>query len=238
MKSLSFVKPLAVAVHEGRKTMTRRDMRVQPSEHWHPSYYTELHKMIAGEFVMKNDEPVVIGWGACNEDGDEGYVSPYKPGDICYVKEDYYQYGHWEPVEDVLTKGGKQKCQFVPDSEEILFDPPILYRKARCRHDPWKMRRWFKRLGRFMPEKYSRTLVEITNVRAERLQDISEQDAIAEGLISVRGPFNTRMWEYSDSTGGQFADPRVAFHMLWESINGPGSWHLNRWNWVNSFKRL
>lgn len=89
-----------------------------------------------------------------------------------------------------------------------------------------------------MPRAASRILLEIAGVRVERLQDISEADARAEGLIPARGPLGSQMWEYSEKTGGQFSDPRVAFHMLWESINGPGSWQTNPWVWVIDFKRI
>ena len=81
----------------------------------------------------------------------------------------------------------------------------------------------------------SRITLEITAVRVERLQDISEADAQAEGV------------EYSERFGGYCIgeaqhfnshDPRESYWSLWEAINGPGSVEANPWAWCLSFKRV
>lgn len=81
----------------------------------------------------------------------------------------------------------------------------------------------------------SRITLEITAVRVERLQDISEADAQAEGI------------EYSERFGGYCIgeaqhfnshDPRESYWSLWETINGPGSVESNPWVWCLSFKRV
>ncbi|HFQ2794743.1 TPA: hypothetical protein ACHQHX_005778 [Pseudomonas aeruginosa] len=81
----------------------------------------------------------------------------------------------------------------------------------------------------------SRILLEITAVRVERLQDISEEQALAEG---VRG-------EPCDHTRQACADigcwgdtAKGAFGFLWESLKGEGSWAANPWVWVVEFKRV
>jgi len=76
----------------------------------------------------------------------------------------------------------------------------------------------------FMPRCASRLTLEITGVRVERLQDMSEDDARAEGCS----------WE-SDDQGFGF---RTAYKQLWETTNGPGSWSRNPWVWVIQFKRV
>lgn len=90
----------------------------------------------------------------------------------------------------------------------------------------------------FMPRKASRILLEITNIRVERLQDISEADAIAEGIELETG---TAHWKnYDASRGGwrYWECPIQSYRTLWESINGNGSWDLNPWVWVIEFKRI
>jgi hypothetical protein len=72
----------------------------------------------------------------------------------------------------------------------------------------------------FMPRAASRILLEITDVRVQRLQEISDEDARAEG--------------YDRS----HAFPREWFALLWERIHGPGSWHANPWVWTITFRRL
>ena len=72
-----------------------------------------------------------------------------------------------------------------------------------------------------MPRWASRILLEITDVRVERAQDISEADAISEGV--------------QHST---LNDPRVEYRWLWESINGPDSWAATPWVWVIEFRKI
>ena len=76
-----------------------------------------------------------------------------------------------------------------------------------------------------MPRWASRLTLEVVAVRVERLQDISEADALAEG-VTLRG--STRFEN----------EARLAFKQLWESINGAESWAQNPWLWVIEFKKL
>jgi len=70
----------------------------------------------------------------------------------------------------------------------------------------------------------ARTIVEITDIRAQQIQSISEDDAIAEG---VQGDET-----YDQST------PRMCFEALWDSIHGEGAWERNEFVWVFSFKAI
>lgn len=76
-----------------------------------------------------------------------------------------------------------------------------------------------------MPRWASRILLEIVNVRVERLHDISEADAIAEGC-------NNSL----HLQGGRFANENFAH--LWWTINGDGSWEANPWVWAIEFKAV
>lgn len=97
---------------------------------------------------------------------------------------------------------------------------------------------WYTRPAMFMPRAASRTLLEIVSVRVERLNDCSEADALAEGVIV-------------DLAGGHFVDAPAARHVsavggpavdayrsLWQQINGAGSWAANPWVRVIEFKRV
>lgn len=88
-----------------------------------------------------------------------------------------------------------------------------------------------------MPRWASRITLEVTGVRVERLQDISEADAIAEGIEHAAVPGWWRLYG-RDTSGDMDRSPRVSYHSLWESINGPGSWDANPWVWVVEFKRV
>ena len=86
-----------------------------------------------------------------------------------------------------------------------------------------------------MPRWASRITLEITGLRIERLQDISESDALAEGI-----EYSERFNGYCIGMAEHFNshDPRQSYFSLWEAINGPGSVEANPWVWVVEFKRV
>lgn len=109
-----------------------------------------------------------------------------------------------------------------------------------------------------MPRWHSRILLEITDVRVERLQDISEADAEAEGCERLDSERDERDWKLCPQCGGtglhnalgsnggvifdvdcSTCDTYVKrYRYLWEAINGAGSWDANPWVWVIEFKRI
>jgi hypothetical protein len=94
----------------------------------------------------------------------------------------------------------------------------------------------------FMPRLLSRILLEIVEVRVERLQDITEKDAIAEGIERE----GAQLWKnytllrqgFYHPRGGQYLSAVNSYRTLWESINGPGSWERNPWVWALTFRRI
>ena len=144
---------------------------------------------------------------------------PYgQPGDMLWLRE------AWRTTREVDFLPGSQ----LDGTYRLWYeaDAPHQLGFGRYRH------------ARFMPRWASRITLEVKDVRVQRLQDISEEDAIAEGLRRVGGPLGSTMWEYSDTTGGQFVAPRVAYSMLWDTIHGPGSWDANPWVWAVTFRKV
>jgi hypothetical protein len=93
-----------------------------------------------------------------------------------------------------------------------------------------------------MPRSASRITLKLKAVRIERLQDISEEDAIAEGIREWwndqgETPGSTFYLGYATAPGVGHLTAKAAFRELWESINGHGSWDLNPWVWVLAFER-
>lgn len=131
-------------------------------------------------------------------------LCPYgQPGDRIWVRETWQKAG-----------GGSGYWYRSTDSEADDGWPPV---------SQW-------RPSIYMPRHASRITLEITGVRVERLQDISEADCWAEGISEIREKGD----EHGDLSGSVTHDYRA----LWESINGPGSWDENPWVWVVEFKRV
>ena len=138
-------------------------------------------------------------------------VCPYgKPGDQLWVREAIRLVPNQEPDD------GTGRVFSTYDADGLLTPADAW---------PWKRS--------FLPPMHclyglSRITLEITGVRVERLQDISEADAQAEGFYQA----------VHESDGGIGQDVVGWYRTLWESINGPGSWGLNPWVWVVEFKRV
>lgn len=216
-RPILFSAPMVRAILDGRKTQTRRVVKcAKPIVRVHPPFLDDPTWLFDHEDIVKIPLDALC---------DHSHVAcPYgQTGDRLWVREEHYRFGHWEEVSGVKTKTGKQKFAFVPDSSEVLFDAPSEFRKARQRQDPLTPA-WHKRLARFMPRSASRITLEITDVRVERLQDITDADALAEGV------------DQTNTSIGGYATER--FKRLWESINGPDSWDANPWVWAIGFKRV
>ena len=128
-------------------------------------------------------------------------LCPYGvPGDRLWVKETF-----------AVVEGGDPLVTFCSDGRTIMMDDRADYGFGTL------PLRWTPSI--YMPRWASRLTLEVTEVRVERLQEISEVDALAEGV-----------------THGQSA--RDAFASLWEKIHGEGSWGMDPWVWVVGFKRV
>lgn len=227
-KPILFSGPMVRAILEGRKTQTRRAVKGKALEwlsHFEPGFLAH----------PENDS-----------------LCPHPVGSEMWVRESYFQRGHWEPVSGVKerTRAGRQRWAFVPADDVIVFEAPAEYRKGRHSKDPSTIA-WHKRLARFMPRTACRLRLTVTDVRVQRLQDISEEDAKAEGLkcLSKDGG-QVWKWGIPDADGEPGNDdhgwhwhewstsPAEAYRTLWESINGPGSWDANPWVWAYTFERV
>lgn len=151
-------------------------------------------------------------------DGDrlEELIKPkYQISDILWVRETWcYKMAH--------NFGSP-----IPDKSEIFY-------KADC--DIAEIGGWKPSI--FMPREAARIFLKVTDIRVERLQDISEDDAKAEGIHPVP------KWESftglaCEQRGISSEDRyKAGYSIVWESINGKGSWRNNPWVWVISFELL
>jgi len=100
-----------------------------------------------------------------------------------------------------------------------------------------------------MPRGAARLFLKVTSVRAERLQDITDSDAVSEGIYKIRYNHSSFSgWYYCDPATTKYPNcslaskPRQAFMWLWDQINGKRgysySWIANPWVWVYEFMRI
>ena len=146
----------------------------------------------------------------------------YQKGDILWVRET------WHPKRHNMPTGWKYEYKATAKEDGNPTD------------EPWKP-------SRFMPKEAARIFLKVTNVRVERLEDISKKDAIAEGVEKWQQQGYTRyksyiepmvgFWDTYNSTGG--VHPAIAsFRSLWAKINGFDSLNANPWVWVYEFERV
>jgi len=163
--------------------------------------------------------------GPINGDGNLLVCKFGGPGDRLWVRETWRGVVKISPPDSAPEYG---VARYVPDQEHCRR---VEYVATQARDvEPW-------RPSIHMPRWASRILLEIVSVRIERLQGISEVDAMAEG-IQPGGPTGKSFGIPGLSHAHYLATAREAYCCLWNGINGPGSWDANPWVWVVEFKRI
>ena len=205
-RPILFSAPMVRALLAGTKTQTRRV--VKPPRNRSAFVLLDHGK---GWWPYQSDD----GESELCDDGMEHpYTCPYgQPGDRLWVRE-AFSGPHCMDATD--------ECVAVRPSKWGEGSRIWYWADGNPTHGDWTR----PRPSIHMPRWASRILLEVTAVRVERLQDISEADARAEGCIEEEKP------------GFPICSPRNWYRILWEQINGPGSWDANPWVWVVEFKRV
>jgi len=227
-RPILFSAPMVRAILAGSKTQTRRVVKLrefQPSD-THGYDWTFRDKAMRWHDYRAAD----LMARRC----------PYgKPGDSLWVRETLSVTRHWRQIAYAADDATLyQANQSVGDPRaEALIDRYGTGNFEESRGVP----------SIHMPRWACRLVLEITEMRVERLQDISEADALAEGCRWVGCNGDREFYSaYSPSPGVKIdvfnptgaPTAREAFANLWESINGAGSWDANPWVWAVSFKRI
>lgn len=219
-RGMIFNGEMVLAILDGRKTQTRRIMAPQPAD--------DIERCIF-------PNPEAIGWKSSlrhKHGSTTAHFCHYgEPGDRIWVRETFqgplFDYDLMDSYcKDPTPFEKPEFCVYKADG----VPAPEFYDADDELHCCW-------RPSIHMPRWASRILLEITNVRVERLNAISEEDATAEGVP----PAGSLLPDYPGTfltPKGDFATAKVAFQRLWESIYGEESWKANGWVWVISFKRV
>lgn len=175
------------------------------------------------------------GWGGDSERAAMALSCRYgQPGDRLWVREnfstDFAQHYPCDPVWYQADNDRKKEIERRDGVRGIWSPESKLFVPFNWRPSI------------FMPRHLSRITLEINGIRVERLQDISDEDAIAEGIeryepIEDRHKSQT-WWKWYGHTILATVDPVASYRSLWEKINGPGSWDANPWVWVIKFNRV
>ena len=178
-------------------------------------------KSSTGFFNVESKDGVITSIWKCDADGSNGdnlipVMPKYKVGEKVYLKEPYY----------IHTDGDLHyKFDGKEDVERFLFD-----------ETKFENIKWLNKL--FMPAWAARYFIEITAVRAERLQDISEEDCLKEGI--EKEVYNGRLFNSTKYCNGSetFSTPKEAYAELIDKINGKDTWERNPFVWIYDFKLL
>lgn len=238
MKSrpILFSTPMVRALLDGKKTQTRRIVK--------PNVAEALRFMGGGPGDKEATvDDVVIKWSEWIDDSEQSHPHEWclwcaeypeegcvpigrghgNVGELLWVREQFIpdpnaDHDAWDT--HIMTYVEWAGCGHkIADVPPALKTPAHCFRRVDCKHIDDI--RW--RPSIHMPRYYSRLTLRLTDVRVQRVQDISTEDCIAEGLAS-------HLREYDAE-----CDLREQFRQLWASINGEESWDLNPWVWCLSF---
>ncbi len=219
-KPIIFSGELVPAILDDRKTQTRRVIKPQPL---FPTLSED--ELEAGMVIFdgpnlvrlhspkKNSGPASRGWLY-----KKGFPSPYQVGDMLWVQE-CFLVSECDPGKTVSVHYRFDQWRHGIVIPETHLDKPTSKPTGK----------WHS--GRFMPRWASRISLEVTEIRVEKLQDITEEDAISEGVGAVPMIDIPRQATWSN---------RQDFSQLWDSLNAKRgySWETNPWVLAYTFKLL
>ncbi|EMM4933025.1 hypothetical protein WAS43_004297 [Salmonella enterica] len=200
-RGMIFNAEMVNAILSGRKTQTRRPIK------WKQTRFTE---------IAERDDGSLWPWAEdCERGGDIWFACPYgEIGDRIWVRETFRVHSRATDVATLVYRASVRNSW-----TEQTHRVPV----AVC-NKPATPEKWTPSIH--MPRWASRITLEITDVRVERLRDLSEDDAKSEGITPPSGGVPPG-WEY-----------RINFRDLWMDIYGTDNWEANPWVWVIEFKRV
>lgn len=230
-RPILFSAPMVRAILAGTKTHTRRVVK--------PMRGFEHNNVCRPDMVA---EKHAVWWHGKYKRVGCLQECPYgKPGDRLWVRETWQAIHVYKDTETGCG-GDVVHADRIPTSNMQGWWSPFYAATDPLANDLPEDRGFPWRPAIHMPRWASRITLEVTAVRVERLQEISEADCFAEGITSrsvVAGDARTGCTNaYSVEGAHDSLSPRGSYELLWESINGPRSWDANPFVWVVEFRRL
>jgi hypothetical protein len=228
-RPILFSAPMIRAILAGSKTQTRQIVEPRFSSHlWSVRYPVPGESEAACQFYHGSDNTplCVCPYGGPGERlwvrESWGFANACPSGDQVVEPRPFVQIGY--KADEYITDPIVQSEELV---EKVYAEVLAEMKKAGVDGEDPRVCRW--RSARYLPRWASRLLLEVVSVRVERLQEITEEDAKAEGVVR-----SVSMW--SGEPNGTY---REKFSYSWDRINGKASpWADNPWVWVVGFKRV
>ncbi|WP_199564091.1 hypothetical protein [Shinella sp. WSJ-2] len=206
-RPILFSRPMVLALLDGRKTQTRRI--IKPRSKNRPSLFdgswSDSYVLDPGNESWRQDDILI------------------KVGDRLWVRETLTCCTDWGLFYDAHGGIGPSEEHFLRDDRA----EPIVDRYSRDDETLWNVP------SIFMPRWASRLTLTVTDVRVERLCSITDEDAIAEGILP--DPDRPGWWMASTDEADRCPTPRDAYLDLWNSINGDGASRLDPWVVADTF---
>lgn len=214
IKPILFNTDMVKAILKGSKTQTRRIVN-----------FDKIAKQSGCTKGTLAYSDTFKSWAVFNGNNDVDLClidAPIEKGDVLWVRESFYK--HYETPKDY--KGIKPGANF--------------YYTASVNEKKEWLQLWYKKMPSiFMPKKACRIFLEVTNVRVEKLRDISESDSKAEGVAFLRGETDKFGYKcYTDDYAIGYATAKDSFLSLWQSIHGAKSDLDNPFVWVYEFNKV
>lgn len=200
-RPILFKPDMVRAILEGRKTQTRRVLKEQQHT---------FHAVRTSRRPLGKPSKVAYEWHSTTGHYVGDVCLPYARGDLLYVREAWQTVEAYEDLSPT-NMGGEEPIQYIADKTVITHNYRVDGKWGRYRQ------------AMHMPRWASRLTLEVTDVRVDRIQYISGQDAVAEGVRSRLPDNGVAQAEFKD---------------LWDRINGPRGlgWYANPWVVALTFK--
>jgi len=227
-RPIIFSAPMVRALLDGRKTQTRRVLKPQPER-----AVVEGEELPVGVLHAAGERlpRVTIGRVITRQE------IRFAPGDRLWVRE---ACALWMTRDGKLVlppdeDGPVYRATEPEDNWRAMLSDQKTLREINCGKS-CRTGNWAVRNSIFMPRWASRLTLIVESVKVERLQDISEADAWAEGIEALDGALDDKIRAIASSQSMMLEDARTTYAALWESINGPDSWAANPWVAAISFR--
>nr|DAH14408.1 MAG TPA: hypothetical protein [Bacteriophage sp.] len=227
IKPILFNTEMVQAILDGRKSCTRRVIKPQPDEkHTYPlGFVTDS---------TEKKEVGCFGFGIDEYGGSIKYVKPpYQPGDILYVRETWQYLYELDGNEQIIEGTGKY---YYAATDTIPFDTYVDASGVTHERVPWHP-------SIHMPKEAARIWLKVTDVRVERLQDITPKGAESEGVGNLfYDDIGYGEKNYGTEVDTEYGIAKEQFAWLWESTIKKSDldrygWDANPWVWVIEFER-